>query len=322
MVIKMPILECPGCQTEILPNDHFCEVCGHLLMSSSARISGNSLQTCPKCSALDSADDDGYCSRCGFFLKSIANRIEIMLSSRLAGVSDRGLIHTHNEDALALQGSEQRQVLVVCDGVSSSYQPQLAAQLAAQTICQRLVELTEVVPTQALQTAIADAQITVSAISYPKNVDPPSTTAIAALVEANIATIGWLGDSRAYWVPAPAQPNPAQQLSHDHAWNQQSNLDQPASTEAQLDYSHVITRWIGADADHTSPSIVTFEITTPGHLILCSDGFWNYLFDSRDISKLISPQATAAQIAHQLVNYACSQGGHDNITVAVLNFGS
>lgn len=245
-----------------------------------------------------------------------------MLSSRLAGVSDRGPIHTHNEDALALQGSEQRQVLVVCDGVSSSYQPQLAAQLAAQTICQRLVELTEVVPTQALQTAIADAQITVSAISYPKNVDPPSTTAIAALVEANIATIGWLGDSRAYWVPAPEQPDPAQQLSHDHAWNQQSNLDQPASTEAQLGYSHVITRWIGADADHTSSSIVTFEITTPGHLILCSDGFWNYLFDSRDISKLISPQATAAQIAHQLVNYACSQGGHDNITVAVLNFGS
>jgi PPM family protein phosphatase len=303
----------------MLPSDRFCEVCGHLLMSSSAQ-SINPSQTCPKCSALDAADDDGYCSYCGFFLKSTANRIEIMLSSRLAGVSDRGLIHTHNEDAIALQGSEQRQVLVVCDGVSSSYQPQLAAQLAAETICQSLVELTEVVPTQALQTAIADAQMTVSAISYPKNVDPPSTTAIAALIEANVATIGWLGDSRAYWVPA-TEPDSAQQLSHDHTWNQPSGLDQPASTEAQPNHSHVITQWIGADAEQTSPSIVTFEITTPGHLILCSDGFWNYLFEPRDLSRFISQQATAAQIAHQLVNYACAQGGHDNITVAVLLFG-
>jgi len=55
-----------------------------------------------------------------------------------AGVSDRGLRHLRNEDAMAL-ASQQTQdglvvVAVVCDGVSSSPRPDEAAQAAAAAV--------------------------------------------------------------------------------------------------------------------------------------------------------------------------------------------
>src|SRR5258707_13508042 len=53
-----------------------------------------------------------------------------------AGVSDRGLRHHRNEDAMALAAEQAPDgpavVAVVCDGVSSSARPDEASQAAAQ----------------------------------------------------------------------------------------------------------------------------------------------------------------------------------------------
>src|SRR5256714_15257453 len=53
-----------------------------------------------------------------------------------AGVSDRGLRHHRNEDAMALAAEQAPDgpavVAVVCDGVSSSARPDEASQVAAQ----------------------------------------------------------------------------------------------------------------------------------------------------------------------------------------------
>ncbi|MEI6064082.1 MAG: hypothetical protein WCQ26_05790 [Pseudanabaena sp. ELA748] len=50
------------------------------------------------------------------------------------------LKHYHNEDFLALNsiGNLSTQILVVCDGVSSSQTPELASQTAAQKTCEFL----------------------------------------------------------------------------------------------------------------------------------------------------------------------------------------
>ena len=55
-------------------------------------------------------------------------------AGRLPAVSDRGLVHERNEDALFVRvevGGRVRTVAVVCDGVSTSAAPQVAAQVAA-----------------------------------------------------------------------------------------------------------------------------------------------------------------------------------------------
>src|SRR5260370_37709594 len=61
-----------------------------------------------------------------------------------AGVTDRGLRHQRNEDAMAL-GSEQTPdglvvVAVVCDGVSSSARPDEASRAAVQAALPVLLE--------------------------------------------------------------------------------------------------------------------------------------------------------------------------------------
>ncbi|MBW4464166.1 MAG: protein phosphatase 2C domain-containing protein [Pegethrix bostrychoides GSE-TBD4-15B] len=294
--------ECPNCHLPILLSDRFCEGCGQLLDNF-----GNASLTCPKCGAAAPLDSDGYCSHCGVRAETSADHIEIRLSANLAGVSDRGLVHAHNEDALALYGSDQVQILVVCDGVSCSYRPQLASGCAAQTICEALVDQADTDPADAILAAVARAQLAVAAILHPSGAEASATTVVAAVCKAGRATIGWLGDSRAYWVaaePNAAEPNApsAVQLSQDHSWQ-----------------AHAITRWLGADAEAGVPDLVTVPLLSSGCLLLCSDGLWNYT-EASSLAELVSMEAEAAVIAQQLVDYACAQGAHDNVTVAVYKF--
>lgn len=304
--------ECPNCHLPILLGDRFCEGCGQLLDNF-----GNASLTCPKCGATAPLDSDGYCSHCGVRAETSADHVEIRLSANLAGVSDRGLVHAHNEDALALHSSDQMQILVVCDGVSCSYRPQLASGCAAQTICEalvdQLVDQADADPADALLAAVAQAQLAVAAILHPSGAEASATTVVAAVCKAGRATIGWLGDSRAYWVPAElnaaelniAAPNApsALQLSQDHVWQ-----------------AHTITRWLGADAEAGAADFVTVPLLSSGCLILCSDGLWNYFAEASSLAELVSMEAEAAVIAQQLVDYACAQGAHDNVTVAVYKF--
>jgi serine/threonine protein phosphatase PrpC len=255
-----------------------------------------------------------------------AARLELAVSPRLAGVSDPGLKHERNEDYIALQTVDNdHHVLVVCDGVSSSQTPEVAAKAAATATCQHLVaalpagEDSEL----AMKAAIARALQAVCAIPYHQREDtePPSTTIVAASVQATRITIGWLGDSRAYWITA----DNVQQLTQDDSWlNDVLASGKLSEAEArQSPYAHAINRWLGADAkDGAIPSLSTFTISGPGYLLLCSDGLWNYAPVPDQLAELVQryTSSDAIVLSRRLVEYARAQGGHDNITVAVLSF--
>src|SRR5262249_13918165 len=55
-----------------------------------------------------------------------------------AVVSDRGLVHAHNEDAFALISVRDGLAVVVCDGVSASVAADLAARTAATAVADAL----------------------------------------------------------------------------------------------------------------------------------------------------------------------------------------
>src|SRR5262249_50307069 len=112
-------------------------------------------------------------------------------------------------------------------------------------------------------------------------------------------TVGWLGDSRAYWLDGAGSV----QLSDDDA----------------LDGSHAITRWLGADADDTEPQVVAFEPPGAGTLLLCSDGLWNYTPSPVALARAAPDSATEPlAAARRLTDIALAAGGHDNITVLLL----
>jgi PPM family protein phosphatase len=302
-------MQCPSCNTSVLLDDQFCEECGTALKPFVSIA-------CAKCGG--AIDDEGFCSECGF--RGEIPAVEIVVDGNLAGVSDRGLKHHQNEDFLALQALENTQILVVCDGVSSADRPELAAQKASNTACLTLTALSDQTPVNALKSAVSEAFSAVCQLPSHPGLEPPSTTLVAAIVQAGVATIAWLGDSRAYWISA----NGSRQLTQDHSWiNTVIASGEMTESEAQQNLqAHAITRWIGSDAkEDADPEIVEFIIPGNGYLILCTDGLWNYTSDAQQIADLITGN-DALSISRTLVEYARSRGGHDNITTAVLQINS
>jgi PPM family protein phosphatase len=318
-------MQCPKCNTSILPEDNFCEECGSPLKV----IPNNNNQGCKKCGAqADAIDDEGFCSHCGFRneLKD-DQRIEINIDKYLAGVSDRGLRHHQNEDNLALTevNNGDFQIIVVCDGVSSCYHPEKASEIAAKTTKESLILALELgeSPENSIKKAFACAFESLANLAESLGLvnDPPSTTMVAAVVSKNKATIGWLGDSRAYWLGSRQQ----KLLTTDDSWLNEV-VTSGEMTEIQAQYSpqaHAITRWLGADAvDNMMPHIINYPIIDSGFLLLCTDGLWNYASSPNQIfqliQQLIKQQVDSMTISKYLVEFARRCGGKDNITVGVL----
>ena len=68
------------------------------------------------------------------------------------------------------------------------------------------------------------------------------------------------------------------------------------------------------------PDVRTKALPGPGHVILCTDGLWNYFPTAASVASLVrdaGPLADPSTIARFLVCQALAQGGGDNVSVAV-----
>lgn len=173
-------MNCPKCGTRVQIGDRFCEECGAALIAEPA--TPNLTGGCEKCGArIEAIDAEGYCSHCGFRNQMRENdRIEVTCSPQLAGVSDKGLKRDQNQDYLtcaALLG-KNTYALVVCDGVCSAQEPQLAAKVAAESACRALTAALEtgtMNQEEAMKAAFTSVLSAVCAIPYTKGIDadPP-----------------------------------------------------------------------------------------------------------------------------------------------------
>jgi len=87
---------------------------------------------CPNCGTPGSVGADGYCENCGMLAARPRDHLETDLGAVAAGVTDRGLRHHRNEDAMWLAARGTDVDVVVCDGVSSSYDPDVASAAAVE----------------------------------------------------------------------------------------------------------------------------------------------------------------------------------------------
>lgn len=344
---------CPQSSSQSCPQS--CQHCHYPRISISDRF----CQNCGRSISLDRAVDRAADRA----LRS--DQAECVRSPQLAGITNRGLWHPKNEDAIAIEClGNGRQLMVVCDGVSSSVNPETASQVAAQTTAQALQQTPhQQNPYEAIESAIHQAQVAVSSLAPVAPDNPPSTTIVAALVEPNqpqpTATIGWIGDSRAYWVsptetkllteddswlnwirnhgqppnqsifdhPGDHKASTSHDHSHDHSHSH--SRDQNLEDFAKSPYANAITRWLGAQksqddptkATNPTPSIVQVPLDQEGFLILCSDGLWNYASQPDRLFNVFSghTEEDALTIAQDLVNHALRCGGRDNVSVAVFH---
>ena len=335
---------CSACDEPVEVSDRFCESCGvSLIKDLNAAVTFQSLSepifpNCQKCDSID-LEPDGFCNQCGSRNPVHRDRFEQILQPGFAAISDRGIRHSQNEDCFAVaQLADGRSIIVVCDGVSSSMNPSMASQSASESACESIQQsLANSLDSEAaLVQGIHHAQIAVAELASICKGEPPSTTIVAAIVSAcnsdaansglsnsalsALATIAWLGDSRAYWLGST--PETSRQLTQDHSWcedvvaaGQLSRQDAERSPQA-----HAITRWLGFDAEDVVPSVVTIDLDVPGRLVLCSDGLWNYASSVPEFYQALHhpPGTEAVVIVRQGVEFALRCGGQDNITIALL----
>jgi serine/threonine protein phosphatase PrpC len=319
------MLACGTCQANLLSGDRYCERCG-TRVGTAVEEETRDRQACATCGAPPEAiSSDWYCTRCGARQRSPHDRREIDLI-RAAGVTDRGRVHRRNEDSLHLQTvGETGVAAVVCDGISSSLSPDRAAQLAANAAGTVLVKALGEKQAELVQTtrnAVNAAQEAVLEVPWTSrsDLDVPSCTLVSAIYREGELVIGCVGDSRAYWIA----PDDSRQLTADHSWAQeQVKGGLMSAEEAATDRrAHSITRWLGRDAPEEELQIVTMRPTQPGRLLLCTDGLWNYTPDAAGIVALLDalPSGAAAiTAANSLADAALAAGGHDNITVTIID---
>ncbi|GAA2040213.1 MULTISPECIES: PP2C family protein-serine/threonine phosphatase [Streptomyces] len=277
-------------------------------------------------------DADGYCSDCGRAQPGERDHVERALGG-VAAVTDLGLRHHRNEDsftvsATALADGSPAVIAVVCDGVSSSSRPHEASAAASEAAAESLLASLPrgVSGQQAMHDAVLSAARAVAdladAAAEPGQ-NAPACTLVSAVTAGGILTVGWVGDSRAYWIPAE-RGAAAARLTEDDSWAAQMVAAGLLSeAEAMADHrAHAITAWLGADAVEVEPHTASFKPDRPGVVIVCTDGLWNYAESAEQLARLVPAGAreTPLPTAQQLVRHALESGGHDNITVAVIPF--
>lgn len=295
---------------------------------------------------------DRFCEMCGAELPEqpdpFLDRVEIDLGV-LAGISDRGHVHIRNEDAMALgrrpeEGLPHTVAAVVCDGVSTVRRPELASRAASTIALAKLLDdSAEGVPL--MLAAVAAAADAVAQLA-PGTRDAPSCTLVAAVVSGRVdgppvITVGWVGDSRAYWLAGNdngdgngdgdvdngggngnGNGGAARLLTADHSWAAEmvaaGILDAKAAMRDPR--AHAITRWLGADGPPV-PGVMTFSPTEPGVLLLCTDGLWNYEPDAAHLAAVALPTIAreGPRVAvTALTALALDAGGRDNVTVVCI----
>ncbi|ESU46011.1 Serine/threonine protein phosphatase [Streptomyces sp. HCCB10043] len=284
-------------------------------------------------------DPDGYCENCGHAQPRERDHMEQELDA-VAAVSDRGLRHHRNEDSFAVSSTalpdgSPAVVAIVCDGVSSASRPDEASAAAANAANESLLESLPrgTHPQQAMHEAIVAASEAVNALAQEpagamehdahRHQNAPACTLVGAVMAGELLIVGWVGDSRVYWVPQD-RTQPTARLTEDDSWAAQmvaAGLMNEAEAYAD-ERAHAITGWLGADAYELEPHTAAFKPDRPGLVVVCTDGLWNYAESAEEMAAAVPADAQEHPLrgAQVLVGHALDGGGHDNVTVALLPF--
>jgi len=351
-------LRCPNCRAEVAAQEAFCEACGIALTPTDARAADESdamaapieitrsIQTdagdqdtvvvtrpCAHCGGVVGAD--GYCETCGTKAPTERDHYTEHPAAWVAACCDRGVRHHRNEDATAVAAEPTpgtRAVLVVCDGVSTSIDSDIASLAAARTAREVLLSHrpTGLGTPASRVAAIAGAVVKAAAAANaavidntaPDSENAASCTFVAAVVEADLVVFGNVGDSRVYWIPDRGSAGDPTELSVDDSVAQARIAMGTPRAEAETGpQAHAITKWLGRDSPDFVPRTGSTVVSSPGWVLVCSDGLWNYASEATTLQSLVArlstPDSDPLTLAVALVDWANGQGGKDNISVAL-----
>jgi PPM family protein phosphatase len=231
--------------------------------------------------------------------------------------SDRGRVHSHNEDACL--ADVERGLFAVADGVGG----QPAGDVAAQVTVQRLPGLID----RALghsgdaDAAIEEAVVHLSdVVQAEAEADPElsgmATTVVMTLIIEDVAYVAHVGDSRAYL----ARDGQLYRLTDDHSLAAELVQSGVITAEeaSSHPFAHSITQAIGLP-NTPQPSVQQLELAAGDRLLLCSDGLTDMVAEV-DIGAILTAGADVDATSQVLIDAANAAGGKDNISVVVVDY--
>lgn len=233
-----------------------------------------------------------------------------------------GRVRTHNEDAYAIE--PEAGLFLVSDGMGGHQGGELASEIVTQDLPPAieiaLMDLTQKTPhaiRRILKTWIAkqSRQVFQEGHSESGFKDMGATVVLTLLVKAR-AYIANLGDSRAYRF----RNNKLCQFSKDHSVVAQL-VEQGHITPDEApthEEAGVITHFAGMD-EHAAAHVRSFALQPNDRILLCSDGLTDMIHEDtiKSVLKQTPDNQTACDTLVQLANDA---GGHDNITVLIVQW--
>ncbi len=242
-----------------------------------------------------------------------------------------GRIHKGNEDAFyfdryfpALNDMNQETALTirkpgpgslwaVCDGMGGQSSGEVAAHLAVRG----LKGLQEALTTREYEPTVRAWTRQASQAVLDRTSGGGCTLALVYFRDSE-ALVAHVGDSRVYRM----HEGSLTRLTRDHSRVEMllaagMITEEQAATHSQR---HVITRYLGMDPEVTcDPTFAEpFPVQPGDRLILCSDGLTD-LADDASIKEISGRCTEATDCARQLYAAAMNSGGHDNLTILVLN---
>jgi len=212
-------------------------------------------------------------------------------------------------------------LMLVCDGMGGPAAGDVAAQLAATSIKERLEAEGDNVgraPTHSLKRAVlqANAAILNEADAHPEE-RGMGTTCTAALVSPERLAIAQVGDSRAYLM----REGRLRPLTRDQTLVADL-LESGALKEDQVQqfpFRHVLAQALGTKP-HVDPVITDVEVREGDRVLLCSDGLHGAVPDAT-IAAILSKTRHVDEASQALIDAALAAGGPDNVTVVVADCG-
>ena len=275
---------------------------------------------------------------------------------QVAGLSDPGRMRSLNEDRYYfkfVQSSDEHAtgLFIVADGLGGYLAGEVASHWAVETVQREMAQIfksrdpsdTKQVRPQELWTPsdsdsqTASVQVlnaeTFRLISYairkanevllgyaqqkPDEAGGMGSTIVVLVIQDELATVGSLGDSRAYlW-----RRGQLHQITTDHT------LPGELVTRGQLEpdklpshpQRHILQRCLGRHVLIEPDIFRPVQLQSGDRLLLCSDGLWNMVTPEQRISEFMEQEPDPNRLIHELVRASNEAGGEDNITAIAIN---
>jgi PPM family protein phosphatase len=243
---------------------------------------------------------------------------------KAAGITHPGRVRENNEDSFLIQQDQPLSLFAVADGMGGHAAGEVASTLALGTVrdylCthrDRLIQAQaggESLRPYLLEMLQAANRRLLEAARDHAGCNGMGTTLTLLFILGNQNWIGHIGDSRAYLV----RPQGLVRLTDDHTLVSQLAKTGQISEEEKATHPqrHVLTQALGTDSDPLFD--VRPCILAPGdRVLLCSDGLYG-MVDKQLLAATAASGRPLEAIVSELVDIANGEGGHDNITVILV----